>query len=139
MRTKLFPAALLASALFFFAPACTNGGDPLPDNPSQVLTDGQWRVSWFWDKDKDETSKFSGYAFRFRADGVLEASKAGQVTSGTWELRNGSSQKLVLRIGTDKPLTEADDDWLLIELGDQIIRLQDDNTSELEELHFVRL
>jgi hypothetical protein len=139
MRTNSWLIAAMTIAFLGLLTACTNDGDPLlPDNPTQTLSSAQWRVSYFWDKDKDETSKFNGYTFAFKAGGAFEATQNGTVTTGTWEVRSSSSssQKLVIQIGTDKPLIELDDDWIILEMNDQEIRLRDDNTEHLEELHF---
>lgn len=127
--------------LAIIAGACTNGNDDnspagnLPD----ILTDGsgQWRVSYYWDKDKDETNDFAGYTFNFNSDGTLEAVKNGSTTTGSWQ-HNSSSNKLIINLGDVKPLGDATDDWLIIERTDNLIKLRDDNTEHLEELYFQR-
>ncbi len=140
MKTRFFQ--LFGIFLVLVAGACSNSNDD--NNPAgnlpDVLTDGTglWKVSYYWDKDKDETSDFAGYTFNFKSNGVLEAVKSGVTTTGTWQ-HNSSSNKLIINIGTTKPLTNATDDWLIQERNDNLIKLRDDNTTQLEELYFQKL
>lgn len=118
--------------------ACSNSNyDNLPntDVTGQLTNSGDWKVSYYWDKDKEETNNFSGYSFLFKDNGVLEALKNGATTTGTWQL-NSSSNKLIIQIGTAKPLDDLSDDWLIIEKSNTVIKLKDDNDTQLEELHF---
>ncbi len=129
--------------LVLLAGACRNSNDdnnsPAGNLPA-VLTDGtgQWQVSYYWDKDKDETSDFAGYVFTFQDNNVLKVVKNGVTTTGTWQ-HDASSNKLIINLGGIKPLSNATDDWLLIERTDNLIKLRDDNTDHVEELHFRRL
>lgn len=130
--------------LVLLAGACSNSNGNDDNSPAgnlpDVLTDGtgQWKVSYYWDKDKDETSDFAGYVFNFRDNGVLEATKNGTTATGTWQ-HDSSSNKLIINLGGVKPLSNATDDWLLIERTDNLIKLRDDNTEHLEELYFQRI
>lgn len=134
---------LFCSFLFLLAlsTGCTQSEmeDVSPDDNSPVLTDnGQWRVSYFWDKDKDETHKFKGYTFTFLTTGVLEARLSQTTVKGSWQV-NSSSTKLILAISGNPPLDELSDDWLILEKSDGIIKLRDDNDEHREEIHFSRV
>ena len=133
---QMMMVALLLSAIG----ACTNANDDvIPSDSSVVINNnGTWRVSYYFDKDKDETSGFAGYQFIFRDNGVLDASHNGATTSGTWKVvQDDGRQKLVLNTGTTvKPLVDLTDDWVVIEQNSSRIRLQDDNNEHLEELDF---
>ena len=116
--------------------------DPSSDNFSQsddILTNnGSWEISWFWDKDKDETSDFAGYTFTFIENGELLAMKGGNtVYTGQWSHDN-SSNKLVIKMASTKPLEELTDDWIIKTMNDDKIELMDDNNDHLEEIHFVK-
>ncbi|HFA48184.1 MAG TPA: hypothetical protein ENJ95_04110 [Bacteroidetes bacterium] len=139
---------LTACILFFsmLAVSCHNSDDDVlltNTDITQIITqDNGWKVSYYWDKDKDETNDFSGYVFYFRSTGTFEATHNGTTTSGTWQVRNSSdsSQRLVLSSGTTaKPLKDVDDDWIILEMNDNSIKLKDDNTEHLEELYFERI
>ncbi|MCB0568281.1 MAG: hypothetical protein KDC66_00880, partial [Phaeodactylibacter sp.] len=107
---KVFPLAAMMMFLLIGFSACTNSSsdDNQPDTPSTTLTTtGQWRVSYYFDKDKDETSDFNGYTFSFLDNGVLEASRNGSTTAGTWKvISDDGHQKLVIVIGSAKPLID---------------------------------
>ena len=48
-----------------------------------------WKVTYFWDKDKEETHKFSGYLLSFNANNELKVtSSTGTTFVGTWSIRN---------------------------------------------------
>lgn len=131
--------ALLLSA----AGACTNASDDNSpsDTPVVVNDGGAWRVSYYFDKDEDETSDFAGYQFFFRDNGVLDASRNGAATSGTWKvIQDDGKQKLVINAGTAaKPLADLTDDWVIVEQSATRIRLEDDNDEHVEELHFEKI
>lgn len=127
--------------LILFLASCSNlREDVSPSTTIQedvvAAADG-WRVSWYWDKDKDETSDFSSYRFFFRENGKFEAVREGATVTGSWQV-SSSSRKMIIRIGNAKPLSDLDDDWLIVESSDNLIKLKDDNDEHLEELHFSR-
>lgn len=132
--------SLLALVALLSTIGCTNESvNPNPQTTNFSDTGG-WRVVWFWDKDKDETSDFNQYTFFFRDGGVFEAVSNSVTTTGTWRTTSDDgSQRLVLFISNSKPLSELNDDWVIVTKGDQSIRLTDDNTTHLEELHFEKV
>jgi hypothetical protein len=82
-----------------------------PDNGTsaqQVTTNveaGTWRITYFWDTDKDETSNFAGYVFSFNTDGTLTAVKGSTTVSGTWSVLDTNSSN------DDSGDTTDDDDF----------------------------
>ncbi len=119
--------------------SCTN--DTVNPNTQNLNLpdDAGWRVVWYWDKDKDETSDFAQYTFYFKSNAVFEAVSNSNTVTGTWrETSDDGSQRLVLSISTVKPLSDLNDDWIIVTSSDQSIKLKDDNTTHLEELHFER-
>lgn len=131
--------AMLVFVALLTTIGCTNESvNPNAQTPDLSNTDG-WRVVWFWDKDKDETSDFGQYTFFFRDGGVFEAVGSSTTVTGTWRsTSDDGSQRLVLFISNTKPLSELNDDWVIVTSGDQSIKLKDDNSTQLEELHFER-
>ncbi|MBX2929392.1 MAG: hypothetical protein KF852_16270 [Saprospiraceae bacterium] len=134
MKKMIFLSALVV----LLAGACTNNPDNTPSNDvPTIVTNGDWVVSYFWDKTKDETHKFSGYTFTFDDNGVFRAVKQAIVTTGTWSV-NSSQTKLILFLSLADPLEEINDDWIILERSADLIKLKDDNDTHLEELHFRR-
>ncbi|MEK7254707.1 MAG: hypothetical protein AAB316_08185 [Bacteroidota bacterium] len=129
---------LLLSRLALAFAACQHSDDDQVSNPNTAIPTGsQWKVTYFFDKDEDETSDFSGYTFEFKSGGVFVANVPGGGTvEGTWQQ---TSSKLILVIPGTKPLEELNDDWLILEKNDDTIKLRDDNDEHLEELHFERI
>lgn len=126
---KVLPLLLAAATMIL---SCTNDSNDNSTNTDDILTNaGIWRVTYYWDKDKDETSNFAGYTFVFEKDGTFKAIKTGVPTTGTWQL-NSSGNKLIINTGvTTKPLESLKDNWLIIEKADKRINLKDDNSEEL--------
>lgn len=134
---------VLAFAFSFQCLACTSGDDDLSPNGSNNGSNsggntsgvtGDWVVTYFWDKDKEETSKFSGYSFEFNDDGSLVATKGSSSFSGTWS-KNSSSTRFTISISGSDALDEMTDDWLLDEQTGSSIKLRDDNDEHLEEIY----
>jgi hypothetical protein len=116
---------------------CTKSSDDNSGTNDPQVNSGKWKVTFYWDKDKDETSDFSGYAFEFQSNGTLLATVPGGTTvSGTWSI---TSTKFIISITGTDPLNSMTHDWLLLEKTDTLIRLQDDNTTHQEELHLEKL
>jgi hypothetical protein len=115
------------------------GSDPA--NDTAFLTDtGPWTVSYFFDKDQDETSDFNGYQFYFEDNNIFKAVlQNGTVVNGTWNRTTDDNlPRLVISISGNDRLDELQDDWVLLKMEDKLIELEDDNTTEVEQLHFSR-
>ena len=101
---------------------------------------GTWKVTYFWDKDKIETSDFNGYTFEFLSDGTFKANiPGGGSQTGTWgERPDDGVVKLDIVIPGAKPLDDLNEDWVILEKTDTSLKLRDDNNTHLEEIHFSR-
>ena len=128
---------LLSACTFLTLARCTNDtASPSAGILSIPGNDG-WKITRFWDQDKDETADFSAYTFYFRTGNVFEAvSNSGTVT-GVWNTgTDDGTNRLNLSVSSAKPLSELNDNWIIIESGEHLIRLQDDNTGHPEEVVF---
>lgn len=134
--------------LVFSLAACHNSSDddnsitPNGGSNPTVITQGgdDWKVTYYFDKDKVETSDFAGYTFQFNADGNFQSSGSSTAT-GTWKVTDDDgSQRMVISSGSaSKPLTNLSDDWILVNMSSSKIELKDDNSEHLEELHFEKI
>jgi hypothetical protein len=122
---------LLYAVLVILFTACTRNSDSLVTPNNAVSATGQWKVLFYWDK-KDETSNFAGWAISFQPDGKLTATKGGTVVNGTWAQ---TSSKFSLSFGTDPVLINLAGNWQIISITDSLIKLEDDNPSQDDELH----
>ena len=121
---------LLFALLMTFGIACSkdddNSSSITPDNVSNTVTSGTWRITYYWDTDHEETSNYSGYSFTFATGGVLTAVKTGSTVTGTWSTGTDDSKtELVIWFASPAVFVEISDDWEVIEKTSTKIRLQD--------------
>lgn len=112
----------------------------VPETEDLVAGTGSWKVTYFYDKDKDETSDFNGWTFTFNDDGTLTASKGSETYTGSWNIKSSDDdpdydKEIVIIITGAYPLDEMSDDWIIIELTDSNMKLKDDSDDGIEELH----
>jgi hypothetical protein len=105
---------------------CINNTNTDPIDPlefEQLLTDGVWYITYFFD-DLDETDDFNGYEFSFASDNSAQASNGSNTVAGTWLFNGGSAPELELFFGTTTPFDELDEDWDILEATNEIVRLR---------------
>ena len=112
----------------------------IAESEALVSGAGTWKVSWYYDKDKDETSDFSGWEFELASDGSLIATKDSGTYTGTWNIESTDDsadydKKMVFIITGPDPLDSMADDWLITEVSDSVLKLLDDSDNGIEELH----
>lgn len=95
-------------------------------NVTTTVSAGTWRVTYYWDTNRDETANFNGFNFTFGASNLVSASNSLLTINGTWSIANDDSKiKLILAFTTNANFIEISDDWHVIERTDTKIRLQD--------------
>lgn len=121
--------------LFLFgilAMACNND-DASPTNQSKVeniAKSGTWKITYFYDTDKEETANFTGYNFTFGSS--LTATNGVNIYTGTWSITDSNSNDdtmddLHFNIAFTAPpdFEDLSDDWDIIEVTDTKIKLID--------------
>ena len=95
-------------------------------NVTTTVSAGTWRVTYYWDTNRDETANFNGFNFTFGTSNLVSASNSLLTINGTWSIANDDSKiKLILAFTTNANFIEISDDWHVIERTDTKIRLQD--------------
>lgn len=111
-----------------FESNCASGGSGGVNDTALVnaLTMGDWYVTYFFD-DVDETADFADYVFNFAADNTATATNSSGTTNGNWSTGSGDETELELNLnfGVLDPLDELADDWDVLEVTNDIIRLKD--------------
>ncbi len=110
-----------------FESDCISGGGGVNDTELvAALTNGDWYVTYFFD-DTDETADFQDFVFNYATDGTATAMDSSGTTNGTWSTSAGDETELELNLnfGTTDPLDELADDWDVLEVSNDIIRLKD--------------
>lgn len=95
---------------------------------NQIAQTGTWRISYFWDTDKDETSNFTGYEFSFNSDGSLVATNGTDTVNGTWSVTNSSSDvdfNIMFAVPQSSDFEDLNDDWDIISVNDNMMELTD--------------
>ena len=140
MKTKLIFLNLFAVVLL--AASCDSNDDPAITatdvNAAELQStaqDGQWRITYYFDSDKEETSDYSGYVFTFGADGTVTASNGTLEVTGTWSVTDSDSSDdspddssdvdFNLFFTTPADFEELSDDWDIMEYSASRIRLID--------------
>jgi hypothetical protein len=124
MKTKLLGLLMLSLTILT---AC----DKNDDNSSStmdvrtVATSGNWRVTYFMEDNREQTSIFSGYSFTFAANNSLTAIKGTSSIAGSWATdTDDSKSKLVIVFAGSSGFDELTEDWLVIESTSSRIKLQ---------------
>ena len=109
-----------------FESDCSTGGSINDTALVNALTSGDWYVTYFFD-DTDETADFTDYVFNFSSNNTATATDMSGATNGTWSTTSGDDTELGLNLnfGTGIPLDELADDWDVLEVTNDIIRLKD--------------
>ena len=132
-----FSVALAMLFVLTTSSMCSTDDDSIPtkSNPIEVINivkNGTWRITYYFDTDQEETSKFNGYNFTFGANNVLTASNGTNNYTGTWSITDNSSNDdsishLDFNIEFSSPaqFEELSDDWEIIEKSTNLIKLKD--------------
>jgi hypothetical protein len=109
-----------------FESDCESNGTIDDTSLVNALTNGDWYVTYFFD-DTDETLDFADYVFNFASNNTATATNISGLTNGSWSTTSGDDTELGLNLnfGTGIPLDELADDWDVLEVTDDIIRLKD--------------
>ena len=126
--TKLFSLLVIFSMILVYS--CSSSDDsPAPDDSSSVsdaVKSGTWRITYFWDTDKEETSDYAGYNFTFSQNGDLLATNGTDSYTGSWSTGIDDSQvKLIISFSAPEDFAEISDDWHVVEQTASKIRLED--------------
>jgi hypothetical protein len=113
-----------------------NGPNQSANNPEAVVNivnNGTWRITYYYDTDTDETTSFTGYNFTFGANNVLTALNGTTTYTGAWSVTDSNSSNddsisdLDFNIDFSSPaqFLELSDDWEIIEKSTTVIKLKD--------------
>ncbi len=117
--------------------SCRNNNIPSTNinNPSSIINivnNGTWRITYYYDTDQEETNNFIGYNFTFGANNVLTASNGTITNTGTWTITDSNSNDdnlsdLDFNITFANPaqFVEISDDWKIMEKSSTVIKLKD--------------
>lgn len=141
MKTSLVNLVVLVFAVLVFK-SCSKDDPNIPNtiNSSDIpairsaIMDGEWRITYYFDTDKDETSEYAGYTFTFQDNGTLGATDGNTALSGAWSITDSndsnddnSSSDIDFNIVFSSPdiFEELSDDWDIKKYSNTSIELID--------------
>ncbi len=135
---KIFLNVLTVIVLATFIVSCSSSDDDnnsSNNNSVEVITsiaeEGNWRITYFYDTDHEETSNFTGYSFTFNNDGNLVAENGNNTVTGTWSVSEGSSSSssdddhFNIFFAAPDDFEDLSDDWDIISTSTTKIELID--------------
>jgi len=137
---KKIKFSLVIAMLFVLTTSsmCSSDDDnpnPTVNNPADVINivnNGTWRITYYYDTDHEETTNFNGYNFTFGASNALTTSNGTNNYSGTWSVTDSNSNDdsisdIDFNIAFSSPaqFEELTDDWEIIEKSTTVIKLKD--------------
>jgi hypothetical protein len=100
-----------------------SGGGPGNPNFTSVITNGIWKITYFFD-DTDQTNAYNSYNFTFNNNGTSIAVNTSNNIGGTWSnYLDSGVQKFELSYN-GLVLDEIEEDWQIIEFTTTVVRLK---------------
>lgn len=128
---KLF---LFAAVIIMFDMAsCTkdNSNPSVTDTIVNTVSVGTWKITYFFDTVKEETSNFSGYNFTFGSNNVLTTSNGTNTYNGTWSIINSNSNDdslndvdFTISFSAPDDFVDLSEDWKVLSRTDTKIELK---------------
>jgi hypothetical protein len=120
---------------------CDDSDDDSGGHSSETVADiqrkagnGQWRITYFFDTDEEETDNFTGYIFEFNNGDIVTATDGSNNYSGNWSVTHDGShddnhtqfEDIDFNIEFSHPddFEELSEDWEIISLSDSKIELR---------------
>lgn len=126
MRKSFFVLAI-ASMLA----SCSSNNATVGDI-TNIVTSGNWKISYYNDSGTDETYHFTGYTFVFGPNGVLTASNGTNNYTGTWSVTDSNSNDdslsdldFNISFSTPDEFEDLTDDWDIKTYSSTKIELED--------------
>ncbi|MEO7975686.1 hypothetical protein [Flavobacterium sp.] len=95
---------------------------------TESITKGSWKITYVF-QDSEKTSVYSGYAFVFKSDKSVVASKDGISETGQWETKEVYGTREFKISFSSSLLHKLDSNWKLFEFNNSLIRLRDVSNS----------
>ncbi|GDX52529.1 hypothetical protein LBMAG27_15760 [Bacteroidota bacterium] len=104
---------------------------------TELLTSGPWEISFFFDGTTDRSTEFNRFTFTFLSNGIMYAANSSETISGAWANENSATQ-LNISISGNSQLTYLNKNWIISSTANSTIIMQDGNSGNISELHFVK-
>jgi len=133
MKNRMF--VLLALLLVGACDDDSNSSNGKVTEVKNTALNGQWKITYFFDTDSDETDNFNNYVFEFKSNDAITATKGSTAYSGSWSVTdddsgddnsNGDFKDLDFNIAFATPpdFEDLSEDWEIISMTNTKIQLQ---------------
>ena len=127
---------ICALALLFSTASTCSSEDTATSNSASdvanIVGNGTWRISYFYDTDHEATASFAAFTFTFGPNSVLSATNGTDSYQGIWSVSDSNSDDDTLSdldfiIGIDLTANsgEINSDWEIIQKSATEIQLKD--------------
>lgn len=133
---KLYPVLILIPLLF----SCKKYIQKQEEKAAlSIITNGVWYVQLYLQNDSDITASFSGYLFKFDANGTVSGTKDTVSEKGTWSV-DIPSRSIISNFPTaPAPVKYLNETWKITDsYADSVVANSKDsinNTSNILHLH----
>ncbi|WP_299531990.1 hypothetical protein [Ulvibacterium sp.] len=104
-----------------------------------IITDGEWRITFYADSDVDDTDNYNGYVFTFNVDGTLGATNGSTSLSGAWSITESENNDTDERerdvdfnifFASPDIFEELANDWNILNYNDAKMELWDTSVDD---------
>lgn len=88
------------------------------------MTDGLWRVSYFYENGFNKTIDYENYTFNFNDNGTVNAYFSDLLVTGTWNI-SSKNRHIKFYLSFPEPLDDLSDDWEVLSNSSGRIELKD--------------
>ncbi|VXB53977.1 conserved hypothetical protein [Flavobacterium sp. 9AF] len=89
-----------------------------------VITDGSWKVAYFFKNNQNQTSDFNGYNIVFLYNEDIEVTGNNSTINGEWKINSNSSERK-LEIDLDgNELERLEEKWKVVEYSTTLVKLR---------------
>lgn len=127
---------LITVVIFSFISCNSDEKKDAVDEVTDIIKDGTWGVSYFYNSGEDKTADYTGYNFVFGSNNILNASKETNSYNGSWFVSKSTSDDdlfstiFKISIGPNDIFQNLNGDWKVIENTGSSLTLKDDSQGE---------
>ena len=112
--------------------------NPGTDTVEEVLTQGNWYVSYFF-RETNQTSDYATYDFTFNTNGTASVTGGSSAITGSWASILENSEKKIAFAFSSSSLEELEESWVVTEFTATLIKMRyESGGSGTRYLHLTR-
>jgi hypothetical protein len=128
---KLQVAFMVLFSLIISSCSKDDSASSVKDIVDNTVSNGTWKITYFYDSDTDETGHFTGYNFTFGDNNELTATNGTNTFTGSWNLMNSNSNDdslddldFIISFASPDNFEDLSEDWEILTRTSTKIELQ---------------